>query len=347
MAAPARPPAAVLEAWGFGEAASVLPVTTGLINLTYRVEEGARHVALQRLHPIFDARVNQDIDAITAHLEAEGMRTPRPVRTTTGELSLEAEDGSWRALGWIDGVVHERVTSTSLASEGGRLAGRFHAHLAPLEHDFHFQRPDAHDFARHLAGLSEALAKHRVHGAHAEVKALATQIVAHALQLPRVPALPVRIIHGDLKITNLLFDDVGAGVAVVDLDTLAHGRMDVELGDAMRSWCNPGGEDQVDAEFDPELFAAALAGFHEGSLGLLSQAEREAVVSATERIALELSSRFARDTLEEARFGWNEARFESRSAHNLHRARGQLSLARSIRDQREVLERLARHALND
>jgi hypothetical protein len=121
----------------------------------------------------------------------------------------------------------------------------------------------------------------------------------------------------------------------------------VELGDALRSWCNPGGEDETQAEFDAERFGAALTGFRQGAGKLLEPAERDAVVVATERIAVELSSRFARDALEEQRFGWNADRFRSRSAHNLHRAQGQLSLARSIRRQRAALEALAREALAD
>jgi len=340
-----RPPAAVLAAWNFGSRATATRLTSGLINLSYRVEEGSRRVALQRLHPIFDARVNLDIDAITSHLEARGMCTPRLVPTTLGELSFEEQGGSWRALRWIDGRVHDRVTSESLARESGRLAGRFHAGLQGLVHVFQFRRAGAHDLRRHLDGLSRGLSECRGHPAHQAVRDLAKQILAHATELPPAPPLPQRIVHGDLKITNLLFDGADRGLAVIDLDTLAHGRMDVELGDALRSWCNPGGEDDAHALFDAKLFAAALSGFHRGAGGLLLPAEAAAVTGATERISVELASRFARDALEERRFGWDGRRFDSRSAHNLQRARGQLSLAASIRGQRATLEAIARNAL--
>ncbi|NOY92872.1 MAG: aminoglycoside phosphotransferase family protein [Deltaproteobacteria bacterium] len=345
MAPSPRPPTAVLAAWGFGPGTTATRLTSGLINLSYHVQEGPRQVALQRLHPIFDARVNLDIDAITSHLEARGICTPRPVRTRHGELSFEEQSGSWRALRWIDGRVHERVESESLAGECGRLAGRFHAGLQGLVHVFEFRRPGAHDLTRHLDGLSRALSEFRAHPAHAAVHDLATQIVARATELPPAPPLPRRIVHGDLKITNLLFDPAERGLAVIDLDTLAHGRMDVELGDALRSWCNPGGEDDAHALFDAKLFAAALSGFRRGAGGLLLPAEAAAVTSATERISIELASRFARDALEERRFGWDRRRFESRSAHNLQRARGQLCLAASIHGQRATLEAIARDAL--
>ena len=73
-----------------------------------------------------------------------------------------------------------------------------------------------------------------------------------------------------------------------------------------------------------------------------SAEEREAIVGGVERIALELASRFCRDVFEDSYFGWSAARFPSRRAHNLFRARGQLSLAVSVRDQRAAAERAVR-----
>ena len=62
--------------------------------------------------------------------------------------------------------------------------------------------------------------------------------------VPPLPQTARRHVHGDLKISNLLFRrEPLAGVCLVDLDTFAKGSMAFELGDAMRSWCNPLGED--------------------------------------------------------------------------------------------------------
>src|SRR4051812_1724271 len=107
-------PYAVLAAWGI-EAATIEPITIGLINTTYRVSiDGTPRLVLQRLHPIFAGEVNLDIDAITAHLEAKGMRTPRLARTQTGAPWIE-HDGVWRALTFLDGVVHTTLREPSIA----------------------------------------------------------------------------------------------------------------------------------------------------------------------------------------------------------------------------------------
>jgi hypothetical protein len=124
----------------------------------------------------------------------------------------------------------------------------------------------------------------------------------------------------------------------VDLDTLASLPLDVELGDAWRSWCNPVGEDSTETHFDLEIFAASVAGYRE--IQPFSAEEQEALAGGIERIALELAARFCRDVFEDRYFGWDASRFASRAAHNLHRAKGQLSLARSARRCRREVDRI-------
>jgi Ser/Thr protein kinase RdoA (MazF antagonist) len=150
--------------------------------------------------------------------------------------------------------------------------------------------------------------------------------------------LPPRHAHGDLKISNLRFDDAGRGVCLLDLDTLSRLPLDVELGDAWRSWCNPVGEDRVETSVRLETLAAAIAGYRE--VRSVNRIEREALVGALERIALELAARFCKDAVEDRYFGWSPERFPSRIAHNLFRARGQLNLARSARAQQGEIAHL-------
>jgi len=154
------------------------------------------------------------------------------------------------------------------------------------------------------------------------------------------PQLPRRLIHGDLKVSNLLFDG-DAVCGVIDLDTMGWSSLDIELGDAMRSWCNPGREDDPQPQFDVGLFAAAMQGYMPVVGPWLQPAEVAALVPAVQRIALELAARFACDALNESYFGWDASRFASRGEHNLVRARNQWQLARQIGLRRVDME----HAL--
>jgi hypothetical protein len=126
----------------------------------------------------------------------------------------------------------------------------------------------------------------------------------------------------------------------VDLDTLGRQSLAYELGDAMRSWCNPRGEDEVDVHVDEAIFAAAMAGYREGAGDLPTAAERASIVPGLETVCVELAARFCRDVFDDSYFGWNPQRFPSRRAHNLIRAHSQLALARSVRAARRALAAL-------
>jgi len=116
--------------------------------------------------------------------------------------------------------------------------------------------------------------------------------------------------------------------------------LDIELGDAWRSWCNPAGEDVAEAEFSMELFAPSAGAYLQANP--VAVPIRAMLGAGVERICLELASRFCADALRESYFGWNQDLCGSRGEHNLLRARGQLSLARSVRAQRAGMERVLR-----
>jgi Ser/Thr protein kinase RdoA (MazF antagonist) len=316
----------VAQAWGWTED-QLSPLAGGLINQTYVVREGGAPIAvLQRVHPVFAGEVNLDIDAVTTHLAAKGMVTPRLVRTRAGDAWLVAGGRVWRALTWVEGVTVHTVPDLAWATAGGELLGRFHRAVADLAHDYHFARAGVHDTQAHLAKL----AAHVAAGGEPEWIELGKEIAAH--ELPPLPVTAPRHCHGDLKISNLLFQtEPLAGVCLVDLDTLGRSTMAFELGDAMRSWCNPRGEDAGGVRFDLDIFAAAIRGFRSVSDALLTDDERTSIVIGTETVSLELAARFCVDVFRDEYFGWDAARFPSRRAHNLVRARGQLALARAIR----------------
>ncbi len=324
------------------EGARVSRVSVGLINRTFRVERRGVVVCVQRLHPVFAPEVNLDIEAVTDHVAARGLVTPRLVRALDGRAWVEHDGGIWRALSWIEGAIVERVTVPALAREAAAHVARFHRAVADLDHAFHFTRPGAHDTAAHLASLRRALGAHRDHPDFDAVRAVADAILARAERLPTAPDPQPRIVHGDLKISNVVFDPgLASAIALVDLDTLARETIGVELGDALRSWCNPAGEER-DGWVDLAVFGEAMAGY--ASEATLAPDEMRAIVPGLERIALELATRFCTDALEEKYFAWSPSRFATRSEHARARARSQLALARDVAAKRGELERIVTEA---
>jgi len=124
-------------------------------------------------------------------------------------------------------------------------------------------------------------------------------------------------------------------VCLLDLDTLGRQTLAFELGDAMRSWCNPHREDHRVAYFDLAVFTAAMRAWRDVAGALASREELASVVAGLETACVELAARFCVDVFDDSYFGWDPDRFGSRREHDLIRARRQLELAASVRERRE------------
>jgi len=327
--------------------ASIVPLQGGLINQTFRVDSANDRFVLQRVNAIFDPRIHDNIEAVTACLEAHGLLTPKLVRARDGECFVTLDDEQvWRLMTYIDGVGHARVERAEQASEAGRLVARFHAAVDELEHEFVGCRVAVHDTAKHLSVLEQACAGSGAHRLHAEVRPIAEQVREAAASLPALPDAPDRIGHGDLKLNNILFardapDDEPRALCLIDLDTVGPIALAHEIGDAFRSWCNPAGEDEPESvRFDMAIFEAAWGGYASTMRPSRASEAGRAAIFGVEWISLELCARFAADALNESYFGFDAERYPAAGEHNLTRARGQWDLyqaARASRDARAIV----------
>ena len=337
----------ILQHYALG-VAGLERVTDGLINLSLKVRtvDGGRYI-LQRLHPVFDRTVNHNIDLVTTHLAGKGMLTPRLVRTVTDRLDVERDEQIWRLLSFIDGETVDRLDGLPAAHEAGSLLARFHRALLDFDGELKINRPPVHGIERHLERLNMVLKEHAQHVLHSDVCHLIEQVQTLLKHRSGSAVGTPRLVHGDPKVANIMFDlTSGKALCMIDLDTLTYMPLALELGDAFRSWCNPSGEDHPEADFDIDLFEAAFNAYVDNAYELLSLDEATAIVPATLEIYLELTVRFLADALEETYFAWDPARYANRGEHNLARARGQLSAARSLASQFKVAEQFVSRKMN-
>jgi Ser/Thr protein kinase RdoA (MazF antagonist) len=330
----------VLQRYEGVVAATLRPLAGGLINQTFCVDGASGRLVLQRVNPIFDPRIHHNIEAVTRCLSAHGVMTPTLLPTRDGERFVASdEDGVWRLMSYIDGVSYTRVTRPQQAFAAGALVARFHAALDELRHEFVACRTGVHDMDGHLASLEQACRDGQQHRLRADVEPLARLVLEAAQALPPLPDVPARIGHGDLKLNNIIFappaGDSGTGdrdhaLCLIDLDTVGPIALAHELGDALRSWCNPAGEDAPEAvSFDMAIFEAAWQGYTSANPDAPANpdppaaAVQQAAILGVEWISLELCARFSADALNESYFGYDRQRYPGAGEHNLTRARAQ------------------------
>ncbi|MCB9549938.1 MAG: phosphotransferase [Myxococcales bacterium] len=336
-------PAPPLSAWALGAITHVAPASSGLMHQTFFVDAEAGRFVVQRLHHLLGTpEILADYQAVTRHLAARGLAAPRLVPTADGApVATDADGRWWRLTTRVPGTTHDKVRGPADAEAGARMLGRFHAAMADIDHTFLSAHP-LHDTPAHLARLQAALAD----PAYAvERGAIALEVDEILAELPALilPAdLPRRVVHGDPKISNVMFEG-DAAVGLIDLDTCNRHSVLVDLGDAVRSWCRDGYEDELQ-RFHLDRFEAIIRGYAATGLPLTDR-ERALLPDAGRLITLELAARFARDSLEDHYFAWDATRYADRRTHNRARMRSMLYLARDMAARRDEAARIVARLL--
>lgn len=326
------------------------PLGQGNINDTWRVGlADGRRLVLQRLHPgVFQQpdAVMANLRLVTRHLNrtsVPGIHFFQLLANPEGrDRFVDPMGQSWRLLTHIDNSrTLDRLESPIQAEEIGGLLGRFHLLTADLDPDALVDPlPDFHITPRYLEQYDAVRDRIRPDdGAEVFCGRLIEELrpVAPLLERNRT-RLSRRVIHGDPKAANFLFAaSEQRAISLIDFDTVKPGLLLHDLGDCLRSCCNPAGEgcsDPAATRFDPDYFQALMRGYLRQAGPLLAPADRELLVAAAGLIAFELGLRFFTDHL-----AGNHYFKVSRPGQNLQRALVQFHLNRSIRAQQGELER--------
>ena len=333
------------------------------------LEQLSRHCAA-RLSAVSSQRDPEQGEP--AQRPAWQLPTPVPVReeppaaTPSSTLLRHDEGGAWRLLTFVDGAHSvDQLKDPDQALEVGRALGRFHALIHDLPADqladtlegFHIT-PGYYAAYRRLLAAGTATSK-----ATGTATGLAVdQAIAARLNDPSAQwccrfiaeredlvdvleqakqqgRLQLRPIHGDPKVNNvMLCSSTGCCVAMVDLDTVKPGLVHYDIGDALRSGCNPAGEECTDLEavrFDLVLARAMLQGYLQEAHSWLTPADLEHLYDAIRLLPFELGLRFFSDHL-----AGNVYFQVSHPRHNLERALVQFTLAASIEAQESRIRAL-------
>jgi Ser/Thr protein kinase RdoA (MazF antagonist) len=260
---------------------------------------------------------------------------------------LDDEGAFWRAMTFIEHArSFETVQDRTHAREAGYALGRFHDLLSDLDPAaLHDTLEGFHVTPRYLAHYDQVLATCDVDERDRDVayglrfveqRSAWASVLQDALERGE---LSLRPIHGDPKINNFMIDDqTGWAVSMIDLDTVKPGLVHYDIGDCLRSCCNPPGEETLlldEVGFDLDLCKAILDGYLGEVYRSLDDADYAYIYAAIRLIAFELGLRFFTDHLE------GNVYFKARHArHNLDRALVQFKLVESIEAQEGAIREL-------
>ncbi len=337
-----------------GEIVDVKPITTGLINTTFRVtvNNAGKEIkyTLQTINKYVFKNpevVMENIVAVTEFLgnkiKEEGGDAERECLTvikTKDGLPYYLDDNGeyWRVYIFIDkSYTVDAVNSPDelrLAAEG---FGKFQAMLADFPMDklsetivgFHNTKSR---FEQLMAAVEED-AVGRVASVQEEINFLKERYdeMCSLVKMTEDGILPLRVVHNDTKFNNILIDeDTNLPLCVIDLDTVMPGLSVMDFGDAIRFAANHCGEDETDPSkiyIDMELYEAFAEGFMSKVGKSLTKAEIRCMPLGAKVITLEQTSRFLADYINGDKYF--KIKYEN---HNLDRARCQMLLAKSMEE---------------
>ncbi|MGB8701751.1 MAG: aminoglycoside phosphotransferase family protein [Thermosynechococcaceae cyanobacterium] len=274
-------------------------------------------------------------------------QVPRVLFTQNGQDHWIDTHGSfWRAISFIDGSKSfDTIQDLAHAQETGSALGTFHRHVSDLPPDqladtlegFHIAPLYLKQYETAIAETTTPISP-EVNYCQQFVRD--RRRLAYVLEEAKVQGkLPMRTMHGDPKINNILLDAVtGQAISMIDLDTVKPGLVHYDVGDCLRSACNPLGEETEQWEsvyFDTDLCQAILKGYLQESQDFLTENDYDYFYDAIRLIAFELGLRFLTDYLA------GNVYFKVKSPHhNLVRALVQFKLTASIEAQSSTLRSL-------
>lgn len=333
-----------------GTISGVKPLGNGLINDTYKVEtesEDTPDYVLQRInHHIFQNvdLLQSNIEKVTSHLRAkleiEGAgdierKTLQFIPTPEGKTYWHDGNDYWRVSVFIPNAKTYEAVTPEYSYYAGKAFGKFQADLSDIPTTLGETIPDFHNMEFRMQQLRDAVKADAV-GRVAEVQPLLdelesrTEEMCKAERLFREGKLPKRVCHCDTKVNNMMFDEDGSVLCVIDLDTVMPSFVFSDYGDFLRTAANTGAEDDKDLDnvsFNMEIFRSFTKGYLESAGTFLKPVEIENLPYAAALFPYMQTVRFLADYIN----GDTYYKIQY-PEHNLVRSKAQFKLLQSVEE---------------
>jgi homoserine kinase type II len=251
----------ILAAYSIAGYRAHQPIAVGTINTNLRVETADGPLFLRINEGKSEDDVRREAD-IVAHVAARGVPTPVPCADAAGALFVRWTEALVSLFPWVTGrtLARSEVTPAHAAAAGGALAKLHVAGGGMADHrPGRYEPPEIADRLARIAAL----------GRPELTSAVAVLVPELArLERERVVDVPTGIIHGDLFIDNVMYDDAGRLTALIDFEQASWGRLVYDLAVTVLAFGY--GHD----DFRPEIVRALVEAYT--AVRSLTDAERTA-----------------------------------------------------------------------
>jgi len=277
---------------------SAVPFGNGHINDTLKVttDKGEAKFVLQRINHLIFTNVEMlqhNIEIVTQHIREKLIAAgesdiDRKVLhffpADTGKTYYFDGESYWRVSLLIPRSQSFEEVTPELSFEAGKAFGDFQTMLSDIpEGTLGETIPNFHNMPFRLQQFHDAISADPV-GRVKDVKDLIAEIEkrADAMCIQEVlykeGKLKKRTNHCDTKVNNILFDESGKVLCVIDLDTVMPGFVLSDIGDFIRTAGNHGAEDDKNLDnvyVNLDIFYAYTRGYMEKAKAFLSKTETE------------------------------------------------------------------------
>ncbi len=349
--------------------AEVSPLGPGFINDTFivKIEDRPSYILQRKNHLVFPdvPAMMQNIRLVTDHIRRKVVErggdprrevleqverrpetmTDEEKSMTAGDLCYKDENGNWWTMAhYIEGsVTYDKADTPQLAYKGGEGIGLFQTQLADFTTPLAETIKGFHNIRWRFRQWDESLARDAA-GRAASLAEEISWIESRREQMLRFwemvedGRLPLRVTHNDTKISNILFDDKGEVLCVIDLDTCMSSTSLNDFGDAVRSYTNTGLEDDRDLSkvgMSLDMFRSYAEGYLSQRRSCMTETELEWLAFSGLYITYEQVLRFLMDYID------GDTYYKTAYPdHNLVRTRAQYRLLQSMEEQYEQMKKI-------
>ncbi len=326
--------------WNWPESTTYAPIGSGLINHTWQVDTGKALFVLQRINQAVFQRpdwIDENICLLRDYLQAHqpGYLFTAPVPAVSGQTLWDTGDAFYRVFAFVPNThTVDTVETAEQAYEAAKTFGGFTAVLQDFDAtQLRITIPDFHNLSLRYRQFQDACKYgnpvriqetmsliQELHQYHSLVQQYEV-FVNHA-------QAKLRVTHHDTKISNVLFNDVGKAVCVIDLDTVMPGYFISDLGDMYRTYVCPVSEEEKDfskIQVREDCCVAIEEGYLDAMGSVLTEWERKHIHFSGHYLIYMQALRFLTDHL--LNDGYYGAKYPG---HNYVRASNQVHLLRAL-----------------